>query len=542
MKRATVIIFLIVFSVPNCFRAQSTDDLLQNIASGDTGYSRMEYIQKYHTSDVFAQRTMRQSILGQLEQELGNENRRGAISLASLFLDVADSNDASVPVVLYIAGENYANLGDTTNLKTTILRLEQYSRRAGDPLNGLLNPLNDYLIRYRNAVPTAESLEGFWISDAFMTTANIDFIGSPYMLMRVRNEGDSVSVEISPHSYVTYMIKNDVQSVFAGTRSQYSQIVKPYGKDSLYICWSSSRIVNKSDIGVQMLRMTTSEISSSVVAKYSQRNKYSFSEQLAATAITGLVEVGVNALLDEIFMPKKKDFVMQARLCVKNECLIEGTLHYSSTVLRADGRANNKENVRNIRFIRWKPESNVVFSTANKRPLLPDDRDVWKYKKDTSTFFHNAFSIPKSKARDYVYQYNLLQIRRLGMFDDNWLRERGIVPTGIFELEKATGSGVFCGFNYLNITPELKKKYFLHSDSGVMVSEIAKEFPAYFSPLHRGDVILSIDGIPVKDSLDFKKMELKRDKMTYFRVKRGTKERTVKVEPIFYFWTEDKKQ
>lgn len=537
MKRRTIYFLIVIMGLlgPNHLQAQSANDLLRKLADGDTIGTKSELLRKYQSSDSFGQRALRQDILNQLEQELTNENAFGSINLASLYLHLADSNDVSVPVVLYILGENYAKLGDTLHLKSSITELEGYSRRSGDSLVYLLNPLYDYLTRYRNAVPTTESLEGFWISDFVMDTKNIEFVGAPYMLMRIRNVGDSVGVEISPYSFITTTIRNDVSSAVSSTKCQYSQIVKPFGKDSLYICWSSSRIVHKSDIGVTMLRATTSEISSNVVAKYSQRNKYSFSEQLAASAITSIVEVGVNALLDEIFMPKKKDYVLQARLRVVNEFVLEGTIHYSSTVLRADGRANNKEYVKKMKFLRWKPESNIVFSNHNRRPILPDDRDVKKYNKDTSTYFSYAFSLPKRKTKDYVFKFNLLQLRRLGIYDDILLREQNIIPTGIYNLEDVEETRAIVGISYVNVTPEIKKKYFLHSDSGVMVTDIFKGLPAYFSPLHKGDVILSVDGTAVNDSVDFSTIKLHIGKVSYFKIKRGSKDMTIKIEPTLYF-------
>lgn len=536
MKKTIVTLVLAIAFISLSYGAYSQNAMtfLSHIVSGDTINSKSEFIRMYKSSDAYEQQTLRQNILNELEKQLTNENRQSSMNLVSLYLSVCDTDDISLPVVLYISGENYAYTGDTTNLKVTITKLEKIAKHCGDPLSVFLNPLNDYLARLRNSVPKTESLEGFWIANFIMDERNIGQEGAPYLIMRIKNEGESMRVEILPCSFVA----NKISTYVPGIEGRFSQIIKPFSKDSLYICWSSSRIVNKSDLGVTALRMTTNELSSNVIAKYSQRNKYSFSEQLTASLATSAIEMGVNALLDEIFMPKKKDFVLEARLQIKNDYMIEGTLHYSSSVLRADGKSKNKEIVLySGRFAKWMPESDIVFSTTNRKPILPDDRDPKAYRKDTTTYFHNAFLSPKNKSDKYVYRYNLLELGRLGLYLDSLLLTEGNQESlFIYDMDNIWKTKTFCGFTCIDITPETKKKYSLKVDSGVMVYSIIDYYPSYFSIMNRGDVIISIDGTPIKNSEDLSNIEFINNKLTTFEIIRGRKKMTVKIKPFFYIF------
>lgn len=513
--------------------AQNYKTFLSQVISGDTINAKSEFVKLYQSSEEFNQQSLRQNILNELEQQLSIENRHGSMNLISLYLSVCDTDDLSLPIVLYIAGENYANMGDTTNLKSIIIKLNNIARQRQENFYSLTDPLNDYLARYRNSVPTIESIEGFWIADFIMNERNIGQEGSPYFIMRILNDGDSTYVEILPNCFVSNKIRTDVP----GKQGRYSQIIKPFSKDSLYICWSSSRIVNKSDFGVTALRMTTSELSSNVIAKYSQRNKYSFSEHLTASLATSVIEMGANELLDEIFMPKKKDFVLQARIKLCNNYLMEGTLHYSSTIMRADGKTRNREFVKKIRIVRWIPESGIVFSTSDREPILPNDSDIKTYKKDTSTYFYNAFLPSKKKSDKYVYRYNLLELSRLGLYIDSILSINSDQNTHfIFHKDSIWMTKVICGFSSVDITPETKKKYSLKTDSGVMVYNIATLCPSFFSDLQRGDVIKSIDGIPIINNEDLSKIKFSNNKLTTFGIMRGHKYKTVKIKPTLFLY------
>lgn len=523
-KRMYVVVAIFAVALCNMARAQDLESNIQKYLAGDTIQAKSELLWQYRMSDGYGQHNMRQQIVSMVTDELTEENRFRASALIMLYTAMVDSNDAYLPALYYIAGDISAGNQDTVGVKNSIFFLERYYQRTGAPVDAYVNMLNDYLMRFRHMVPT-DKLEGYWISNFVMDGDEV--VNTPYLILKIQNENeDSSSAEIMEYC----QLEKTISKYMSGNFESGSQLVKSYGRDSLYILWASQKVVNKSDLGVTLLRSITNETASLVVANYSQRNKYSLEERLAAQALTGLVEMGVNALLDEMFMPKRKDYVMQARLCVKNDRVMTGKIYYSTSMIRADGRGvNNAESI-DVTFLRWDAPSNVGFVRRKHRPMLPDDMSVWRFKRDESTEFHQAFSLPKSRSEDFRWMYNVFQIGRLISYNDSLLRSNGVVSTCLVESD----SSDYCvtGFDFIGITPDVKSKYFLSVSDGVMVNKITKLTPAYFTALHRGDVIVAVDGNPIITEQDMKSVEFSNGRKVTLSVFRGPEEMEIEMTPM----------
>lgn len=539
MKKKFLLLFFSAFCLFFCqsAAAQNIDTFLQKYLKGDTVQAKSSIVRLYKVSDRQRKRLILDDISSKLKNELENGRREAALPLSTLYLSLSNELDEQNPVMYFVAGEAYAKQEDTTHLKECIERMVSFADKTGADLTAITNKLNDYLNRYRNSTPTLESLEGYWVADIIE-----DDEGSPQLVMRIHKEReDSVSVEILPYCYFSYEMAKHLRKSARSGDSYSSGLVKTFSTDSLYIIWSSKRVVNKDDFAVDLLRSVTSEAASTVTGIFSQRNKYSFEEMLTARALTGIAEIGVNILLDELFMPRSRDFLLEARLRIQNSRQITGTFYYSTFVTRGDGRSRSSTDDFEIQFIHWDSLSNIAFA-LDRDPEVPDRMDDDVFEDDTTAEFGQAFSMRRCRADNFQYYYNQLQLGRLRHYNDSLLHARGIKETGLVDEDKLADEAVnYWGFSTIENDSTVQRKFFLRTSEGLMVESIDIGSPAYVTPLHRGDVILAVDGRPVKTEEELKGIMDENTRKTCFTVLRGDKRTNIYIQPInsLYYIEED---
>jgi serine protease Do len=69
-------------------------------------------------------------------------------------------------------------------------------------------------------------------------------------------------------------------------------------------------------------------------------------------------------------------------------------------------------------------------------------------------------------------------------------------------LEKGRVTRRWIGISGIDVTPQLARRYNLHSDSGFLVAEVEPRSPADFAGLRNGDVVVGADGNVVKHTKD----------------------------------------
>lgn len=69
-------------------------------------------------------------------------------------------------------------------------------------------------------------------------------------------------------------------------------------------------------------------------------------------------------------------------------------------------------------------------------------------------------------------------------------------------LEKGRVTRRWIGISGIDVTPQLARRYNLHSDSGFLVAEVEPQSPADFAGLRNGDVVVGADGSGVKHTKD----------------------------------------
>ena len=62
----------------------------------------------------------------------------------------------------------------------------------------------------------------------------------------------------------------------------------------------------------------------------------------------------------------------------------------------------------------------------------------------------------------------------------------------------------YLGVVVQNLTPELAKQFGVSSRTGALISEVAPASPAEQAGLHRGDIVVELNGKPLRDQRELK--------------------------------------
>ncbi len=88
------------------------------------------------------------------------------------------------------------------------------------------------------------------------------------------------------------------------------------------------------------------------------------------------------------------------------------------------------------------------------------------------------------------------------------------------------------GVSIQDLTPELAEQFGIERGGGALVAEVIDDTPAAKADLEAGDVIVEIDGEPIKDSNDLRNTiaRIKPDTKTEFTIVRDGEQRTLTVK------------
>jgi len=89
---------------------------------------------------------------------------------------------------------------------------------------------------------------------------------------------------------------------------------------------------------------------------------------------------------------------------------------------------------------------------------------------------------------------------------DNRIRQRAVVRARTPRPLLVAGKRGFLGVDLLELTPELRRHFNADEGAGVLVAHVESDSPAANAGLEVGDVLISIDGKPVKSSWSLREL------------------------------------
>lgn len=277
--------------------------------------------------------------------------------------------------IYFTKGYCYAALCDSINLKSIISKLQRYPKTTF-----YTSVLNSYLDEMRKPVTSLKNLDGWWVSDVLYDkkewygAADSGILGfTPKYIFKINDLSDSTDFWLERRSAFNTRICYKTKGVcWDNTDDIKSKIVIPYASDSICVIWSSEDLKNFNADIAQSLRQVTATIGATIAGEVNQRYKYSTSGKIATNMIVDLGETAINAILDEIFTPSKKIFVLQARLKKINDNILTGKLYFRQTKVKVGEEIKWEKYIDTVTFLRWKPEYDVVFMGKDQEyPVMP---------------------------------------------------------------------------------------------------------------------------------------------------------------------------
>ena len=220
---------------------------------------------------------------------LQSNNKNDALAIICLYSSLANSNDEKLPTLLYIKGTIYSENLDSVKVKETINELNNLT----PPNTQYISALNENLEKIRDFKPPYQELDGEWVAldinwmqhskkkgslVNFWQKSGHTWLGELKvgMLMKIINDikADTMSIQIEKECNLSSQISAKMAKWITKEIAYASQIVIPYAKDSLYICWANEKVDKKNPLVSTFLRETLSTTAAAVNAELAQHNKY----------------------------------------------------------------------------------------------------------------------------------------------------------------------------------------------------------------------------------------------------------------------------
>lgn len=492
---------------------------------------------------------------------LDDEKPNEAIVLIDTYKDLVNEDDDKLYTLLYIKGKIEAGRKNYSILRQTIIDLsriyeKQKSESIKQNIKNYLEELNS-LYKLSNNY-SFEQLNGQWVADnlnwhtgyqsvmlskkannRYKSQLSCSNKQSPDMIlvMNYDEKMDSASASISKESFLFRDITVSYGSIFdilKDSKGMFSELVVPYGPDSLYIFWCSENLNKGGMRTAEVLRGVTSLASASISAELAQNNVYNLTEQLTGNIVSSLGEIGINAIISSIFQPSKKMYALEARLKINNSQLMTGKLIYKFKKVTGEGKEILYNYSTIIRLVKWHPNSKILFYDDYERKLIinpnleynkKEHKAIQKVlKKDKSTRF--AFS--KNRYRAYNHQ----QYKWLEIYDDSLLQSEGHESI-LTSHKKGVGMDII-DLDYNSVfefSKKEKKRIESTGGNGVFVQTLKDNEASQEAGFEQGDIITEINGSVIKNTQDYNNIlsSIKIGEWMNVKIIRGKKEMIIPV-------------
>lgn len=420
-------------------------------------------------------------------------------TLAYIYTFVVDENHQHIPDVLFMQGElSSFEPFDTITLNRCIQGLEEYGSRTGRVQKERIGQLQETLTYIRHLVPLSKDLDGIWVSSF------ADSYNRPYFIMHVKDGRFTMSTQ---SAYVEAMSHN------ASMMYIYAQSVEDIGTNSTYLSFCSESMRNPSPEIYQLVAGVKNTLMEATYTQMmNQAAKGNMVEQLGTNFAAGLINMGMDALINEMMTPSKKIYVTE--MCVHkanpDELYVECNLRYVYM------KGNNEPQIQDencmFKFLRWTPQSRVYFSTIAEtstqttvRPIWPgnfqkySEKELRNLKNDKNWDFRNDYLfLERTRAFN---AYNSLMLKKLIYQTEQEAMNQGYsLPPGDENFEMVATIGV-------DLMSESEKEEFLRKEKmqttkGVVIKNIDMNMPAMIFGLKRGDIITHLNGYEMNSAAE----------------------------------------
>ncbi|MBO7067553.1 MAG: hypothetical protein J6W52_02575 [Bacteroidaceae bacterium] len=429
--------FFFIFAIGFCYaESQQTEkckSLIREYISGGQGNIDVTPLvvgikDLFSAANAKEKQELMDFIIANISEQLDNNQVSSARSLINIYQMVANHDDEHLPKLYYILGNIYSGQKDTVSLKHTITSLERFAGNSEEYRNYIKN-LNDNLLRIRNYKPVSYDIEGLWLTDVAWNSKSTWF-NYPKYHVEISNIGGRNQYRIDGSFIASYNNKHFMSGLIFQEGSNYSQIEKEFGEDSLYLFWSSEKLTNADLQSIAARQYMAGAFGTAAAVGVAGGNS-DMGSRVTGQLVGGLTEIGLNALFNSLFAPQKRIVIIEAWLKKVSNNMFEGLFSWKESKVGASTtNINFDETIDRVSLMRWNNESEVYFMHYLKPPKDIDRIDYlnefvyrppflyYTYFRDSQNqelrqVYQNWKATKSSERNDYLRNYHQQQIEKL---------------------------------------------------------------------------------------------------------------------------------
>lgn len=507
-------------------KAKTKDNLTLVLSKLENSYQKMsEADQQAFCNQIYQK-------IKSLQFENKNEE---SVILIDLYEHFAKEGDAQMPLLYYVKGQISAEMKDTITLKLCIADLENYSS-ASNAISQYTDDLQRQLQAIRDYVPIIERMDGVWVSNISIKQS-INSQQIPLFIIYVDPTDNSAQrFHLGGDWSANYLKKADHMN---------AQKAVVEGETGLLI-WSNEKItIPDQDIrselkgfGIEMENVMKNAITES---------DGNFIQNMSAGLVGNMMSAGFNAIIDEIFTPRKKINIATCTFYQENPYEIVAKIHTRAIKIKGTNEPQVEDNDYEVLFTKWNQDFNFTYWAGIKGIFFPvpltiegdsydikDNfslRDSFRLLNELKKRYTSSFSPYKKliKDNDAMDAYNMIQTQRAIYLNKQEMLSKGYQVSPQYH---SKGSGAWLGCEFEPLPDKYEKKGNGH---GVFIKKVDPLSSARLFGVDDKDILLSIDGFDVNTPEEAEEMiqSLTPFEKTTLQVQHGKKVRKVIVEPSY---------
>ena len=483
-------------------------------------------IMDYLAKDEPTKKAFQDSLISRSTSFLDQGRSGDAVACSNIYrnLNLKTHDNHALEALYYIdAMHAVMTLEDTVELKKGISDIESlYQGHYNHTTAERLERLKSILKEIREYIPVHNLVNGTWVASIFDQTLYIPcLIFDVYTPVDLHHESAIFKLKKN------HCLENGYGSVFKSDSTLLAQETVSFSGDSIYCVWGSESLKNPDPAFNQLFRQTGATFSGALAQKLIISGGGDFASSLLGGLGGSLVELGVNALADEIFNPEKKAILIQMKVKRVNSEQLEGQIFFDGMKVK-EGKVPVYENktydvvltrVESCDTIAWWNLPGKFIHASDIKSDKQIKKNIMASRKWSKTPGSSVLSIESTASYNTTENLRMVylakqRLKRLGEYSFSQIGESYLQNTG----------------QVIGIRSHPKKQ----SESGCLIDDPVKGFPAHLAGMKEGDIITHIDGYPVKTQEEISKFISRCEPYKTIDVSfiRGKKEMTLSMAPV----------